>query len=62
LRHEPLPQFGSALVIGDSPLLQAVAIADRNRAIQKSLAVDGDAERRADFVLPTIPTPNRRFS
>src|SRR5437762_995797 len=53
-RGQQLGQLGDAVVGLDSPLLQTVAIADRHAAVLQRLAVDRDAVRRADLVLPGI--------
>ena len=43
----------------DALLLQRVAVAHRHRAVLHRLAVDRDAERRADLVLPAIAPADR---
>src|SRR3954468_4417071 len=44
---------------GDALLLQRVTVADRHRSILHRLAIDRDAERRTDFVLPAVPSADR---
>ena len=58
-RLDQAADFLEAIVDLDAPLLQRVAVADRDRAVGERLAVDGDAERRADFVLAAIAAADR---
>ena len=37
-----------------APLFGRIALADGHRLVLQRLAIDGDAERRADFVLPGV--------
>ena len=46
--------FVHAIVDLDPPLLERVAVADRDGLVLQRLAVDGDAVRRAGLVLPAI--------
>ncbi len=43
----------------DAVLLERVAVADRHRVIFFGLEIDGDAERRADFVVATVAFADR---
>src|SRR3954469_1606055 len=43
----------------DALLLQRVAVANGHRAILHRLPVDGEAEWRADLVLPAVAPPDR---
>src|SRR4051794_11098052 len=46
--------YASDFVDPDPLLLERVAIADGDGLILQRLAIDGDAVRRADFVLPAV--------
>ena len=43
----------------DALLLHRVAVAQRDRAVLQRVVVDGDAERRADFVLAAVAPADR---
>src|SRR6266481_4447931 len=42
-------------------LLQRVAVTESDRLVLQGLAIDGDAPRRADFVLPAVALADRRL-
>jgi len=49
--RQPAPQFGDEIGFFDASLFERVAVADGDGVVPDRLTVDGDAERRADFVL-----------
>ena len=59
--HTPL-DFRGAVFLVDPPLLERVAVADRDGAVVQRLAVDRDAERRADLVLAAVAAADGRPS
>src|SRR5262245_36345421 len=50
LRHQ--------LILVHPPLLEAVAVAERDRTVAECLAINRDAKRRAGFVLAAIAAAN----
>src|SRR3989344_536854 len=46
------------LLYGEPLLLPAIAVAERDGAVSERIAIDGDAERRADLVLAAVPLPD----
>src|SRR3989337_1850740 len=44
-----------------APLLERIAVADRDGVVDERLAVDGDAERGAGFVLAAVAAADRAF-
>src|SRR5687767_14362467 len=55
LGGQPLVEGGLQPFDRHPDLLHTVAVANRDRFVLKAVEVDGDAERRADLVLPAIP-------
>ena len=52
-------ELGAAIVGLHAPLFERIAVADRHGAVGERLAVDRDAERRADLVLTAIAAADR---
>src|SRR3712207_8679478 len=52
-------EVGLDLVQPDALLAHRVALADGHRGVGEGVEVDGEAERRADLVLPPAPAPAR---
>src|SRR5882672_11420783 len=58
LSAELLLERGHELGDRDAGLRHRVALADRDLLVLERLEVDGDAERRADLVLPPVAPPD----
>src|SRR4051794_7103302 len=51
---DALSQFRDDVLLVNPPLLEAITVAHGDGAVLQCLAIDGDAERRAGFVLAAI--------
>ena len=54
LTSEAVGDFAGDLVEGDPFLNQGISVPEGDGLVLGGLAVDGEAERRADFILPTV--------
>jgi hypothetical protein len=54
LAPQPSVDLRQAIFLLHAPLLERVAVAERYGSVLERLPIDGDAKRRADFVLPAV--------